>query len=807
MATHPETTRRLRGYCSLCVARCGCVATVENGRFTRLDPDPSHPTGAALCAKGHAAPELVYSKDRLTKPLRRTRPKGDADPGWQEISWDVALDEIASAMKLIASKHGPEAVAFSQSSPSTTAIADAMPYVSRLMNAFGSPNLVWNLELCGWGRSFATRYAFGEPVVGGSSGGAMPDIANSGCLVLWGYNPSISRLTHATATVAALKRGMKLIVIDPRKAKLANKADVWLRVRPGADGALALGLANQMIEHGWFDRDFIRDWSNGPFLVRDDTGQLLRASDLALHGDPKRYVAWCTQSAQPVAYDASVGRYEQRSEHLALTGEYAIDTPAGAIRCRPVFEHYAALCRKFTPDVVEATCWVPREQLEETARLIWHSRPVSYYAWSGHEQHANATETARAMALLYALTGCFDTPGGNVVLPAVPSRAIVGRELPAAQGLAPSVGAALRPLGPARWGAVTAGDFYAAVLDSKPYPVRALIGFGSNMLLSQGDPRRGREALAALDFYAHADLFMTPTASMADIVLPITSCFETPALKIGFDVDAAAQSLVQLRQAVVSPLGEARSDIEFIFGLADRLGLGKEFWNGSIEESYRDRLGPSGVTLEQLRAEPGGVRVALTTRHKKYAEVDGAGNAKGFATPSKKIEFWSETFVDHGYSALPEFVEPRNGPIASPAFAKRYPLVLTCAKPTVFCQSQHRGLPSLRSKARHPEIELHPDAAATRGVGEGYWVTVETPAGSMRARAHLNDKLDPRVVVGQHGWWQACADLDLPGYDPFDASGSNYNFTLDPTDCDPISGTPEHRANLCEVTLAAEARL
>lgn len=443
---------------------------------------------------------------------------------------------------------------------------------------------------------------------------------------------------------------------------------------------------------------------------------------------------------------------------------------------------------------------MPRERLEEAARLIWHSRPVSYYAWSGHEQHANATETARAMALLYALTGCFDAPGGNVILPVVPSRPIAGGQLPAARRRAPSVGVGLRPLGPARWGAVTARDFYGAVLEGVPYPVRGLIGFGSNMLLSQADPLRGRQALAALDFYAHADLFMTPTAALAEVVLPIASCFESEALKIGFEIDVDSRSLVQFRQAVVPPTGEARSDIEYVFGLADRLGLGKEFWKGNIEESYRDRLGPSGVTLERLRAEPGGIRVELSTRHRKYAEIDQGGGAKGFATPSRKVEFWSETFLDHGYPALPDFIEPRNSPGANPGLASRYPLVLTCAKPTVFCQSQHRGLPSLRSKAHDPEIELHPDAAGMRGIREGCWVTVETPAGGgMRARAHLNDKLDPRVVIGQHGWWQACSDLDMPGYDPFNASGSNYNLTLDPTNCDPISGTPEHRANLCQI--------
>src|SRR6516164_10818879 len=181
----PTDTQRVHGYCALCIARCGCVAVVEHGRFTRLEPDPDHPTGQALCAKGRAAPELVYHPERLTHPLRRTRPKGDPDPGWERISWDEALNLTASAMRRIAERYGPKAVAFSISSPSTTAIGDSAAFIQRLMNAFGTPNAVTSLDLCGWGRGFATRYAFGVGTVGtGSAGGAMPDIARAGCLIL-----------------------------------------------------------------------------------------------------------------------------------------------------------------------------------------------------------------------------------------------------------------------------------------------------------------------------------------------------------------------------------------------------------------------------------------------------------------------------------------------------------------------------------------------------------------------------------------------------------------------------------------------
>ena len=804
MMASVQSGQRVHGYCGLCIARCGTIATIEDGRFTRLDPDPAHPTGQALCAKGRAAPELVYHKERLTRPLRRTRPKGDRDPGWVPISWDEALDETAAAMRRIAAQHGPQAVAFSQSSPSTTAIADSAVFVRRLMHAFGTPNMVWPLDLCGWSRGFATRFAFGvSSVATGSAGGAMADIGQSGCLILWGYNPSISRLTHATATTEALKRGMKLIVVDPRQAGLANKADVWLRVRPGTDGALALGIANLMISNGWYDRDFIRDWSNGPLLVRADTNQLLRASDLSSSGDARHFVAWDAQGQRPAIYDPAAGLYDCNTTHLALDGEHRIATERGVISCRPVFDHYAALCRQYGPEQIEATCWIPRRQLEEAARLMWHARPTSYYAWSGHEHHANTTQTARAMALLYALTGSFDAAGGNVLLPAIPTAPITGEDLPAAKKMAPALGLTERPLGPARWNSVSTQDFYQAVLESDPYPVRALIGFGHNMLLAQGAPQRGRTALAALDFYVHADLFMNPTAELADIVLPIASSFERDGLKIGFEISADAQSLVQYRQALVAPPGEARSDTDVVFDLATRLGLGEHFWKGDVDAAYRHQLAQSGLTLEQVRSQPKGVRVPLVARYAKHAEADAQGSPRGFPTPSRKVEFWSETLGTHGYAALPEFVEPSNGPVANPDLARRFPLVLTCAKSTVFCQSQHRGLTSLRRRAPHPEVELHPDTAAARGIAAGDWITVETPTGSMRAQAHLNRSLDSRVIVGEHGWWQGSEELGLPGYDPFSPTGSNFNATIDPALRDPISGTPNHRANLCEVRLAS----
>ncbi len=799
--TSEESRSRTPCYCALCVSRCGAIAVRENGRFVALEPDPSHPTGKALCAKGRAAPELVEHRARLTHPLRRTRPKGDPDPGWERIGWDEALEQTAESLLRLADENGPESVVFSSVSPSTSAVDDVVDWIERLMNAFGSPNLCAAMELCGWGRYLAPLYTYGAPV----PGAYMPDLEHAGCILFWGYNPNLARLAHATATAEAQRRGARLIVVDPRGTGPAKRADLWLRVRPGTDGALALGIAGVMIERGWYDHDFVRDWTNGPLLVREDDGRLLSASDLLDPGEAaddrtvtRRYVAWDEAEGRPALYDPSSRRFEAGDPQPALFGRYELQTADGKVACRPAFDHVAELCRRYPPERVEAITGVGSAQVEAAARMLYESRPVAYYAWSGVEMQSSASQISRAIGQLYALTGSLDRKGGNVRFAAPPTPAVNGAELLTEAQASKTLGLSERPMGPARWRFVTTHDVYRAILEREPYPVRGLVDFGSNLLLSHADGRRGREALAALDFYVHADLFMNPTAELADVVLPVAGAFEREGLRIGFEVSAAAQAHVQLRPRVAEPPGEARPDAAIIFELAGRLGLGEQFWDGDLEAAYRHQLAPTGLTPEDLRAEPGGVRLPLETRYRKYAEpVD--GRVTGFRTPTGRIELYSETLLDGGAPPLPDYEPPLVSAETRPDLAVRYPLVLTCAKHALFCESQHRGIESLRRKAMEPEVELHPTAAAARGIEAGDWVVIETPEGSVRARARLDDMLEENVVCGQHGWWEACEEIGAPGYDPLGPTGANYNLLIADDAVDPVSGSVPHRAYLCEL--------
>jgi anaerobic selenocysteine-containing dehydrogenase len=603
---------------------------------------------------------------------------------------------------------------------------------------------------------------------------------------LWGHNPSTSLLAAATKVADARARGAKLIVVDPRRIGFAVKADCWLRVRPGTDAAIALATAGVMIDQGSFDAEFVRNWTNGPFLVRDDDGTMLRSQTLA-GGEANDFVAWDESRGACLAYDIGKHRYCETPGRLAISGEFVVETREGPIRCRPAFELFAARCRSMSPEEAAAVSGVEPETIREAARLLWHHRPVAHYTWTGLEQHTNATQTDRAIAILHALTGSIDVPGGNVHFAQVPVNDVSGIELRDPGQWQKALGLKERPLGPAADGWITSTDLYRAVLDRQPYQVRGLVGFGANLLLSHADARRGAEALSSLEFHVQTDLYLTPTAAYADIVLPIASGWEREGLRVGFALDQSACEHIQLRPAIVPPRGEARADIDVVFDLAVRLGLGDHFWNGDVEAALAHHLAPSGLTPDTLRNAPRRtMRLPLETRYRKYQE-------QGFGTPSGKVEIFSTALQTIGQSPLPEFRPPRLDPTLE------FPLVLTSAKTPIYCHSQHRNLSRLRRVIPDPVVEMNPSTAELREIKQGEWVSISTPRGTIRARAHLNASLADGIVGGQHGWWQSCPDLGLPGYDPLGSDGANINLVIGDEVLDPVSGAAPHRAYPCQL--------
>ena len=422
LAEQAIETKQVRGYCALCTAHCATIATVENGRVTKLEPDHDHPNGGVMCVKGKAAPELVYNSERLNYPLKRTRPKTDADPGWQRVKWDEALDDIANKLLSIREQYGAKAMALGKGTKSGTSVDDVERWLGRFLYLYGSPNWVSTTHVCNWHKDTGFSFTFGTTI-------QTPDVAHSKAFLLWGHNPSSTSLILAHDIVAARQRGMKTVVVDPRRVGIGANADMLLQVRPGTDGALALALIHCLIEESWYDVEFVRRWTNGMLLLNTETGALVTEADLLSGGSKNRFVVWDETKNDRVLYDAETGVYERDDVRPALFGTRNLQSSAGKqILCQPVFERLGEIAAEFAPEKSEKITWVPAEQVWKTALMLAHNRPVSMYMWNGLGQHTNATQTSRAIASLYALLGDFDRQGGNVTFPKVATNNVDGKE-------------------------------------------------------------------------------------------------------------------------------------------------------------------------------------------------------------------------------------------------------------------------------------------------------------------------------------------------------------------------------------------
>ncbi|EPK8354072.1 molybdopterin dinucleotide binding domain-containing protein, partial [Klebsiella pneumoniae] len=543
--------------------------------------------------------------------------------------------------------------------------------------------------------------------------------------------------------------------------------------------------------------EFVRNWTNGPLLVRNDNGYFLREKDINPLAISNRYTVWDEHNQQVTFIDSETRTEETLTPTAALEGNVEVAIADGAkISCQTAFSSFKDMLANYDPENVSRITGVSVASIEAAASLIAGAKKIAYHSWSGVAQHTNATQTERAIATLYALTGCFDQEGCNRIYASHPVNVVNSPTLMPKSQWDKALGLEERPIGPPSQGWVHSQDIWHSVLEGTPYKIRGLIGFGANILLSQSDTSLGQQALEALEFYAHVDLFETPTSKYADILLPVNTAWEREGLRTGFESSAAAQDHIQLRKKMVSPRGESRSDLEIVFDLACRLGMNEAFFDGNIEAAWNYQLEPLGLTVEMLRNKPEGYDIPLEHKVRKYAFRDpNSGYLAGFNTETKRAEFYSEILHRYGYNPLPEYVQPQEYQRNDPD----YPLMLTSVKSGFFCHSQHRSLTSLRKKAPYPTVDISAALADEEGIKTGDWVEIETRAGLARFRAKVEAKLSHETVIAEFGWWQACPDFGKPSYPVKGEYSSNYNSLISGDSYDPVSGALPLRSFRCRI--------
>lgn len=811
-----KKANEVRTYCSQCCTLHPVICEVNRGSFAKVKPDPDHPYSGTLCEKGLAGPELVYHPDRLNYPLKRTKPKTERDGGWVRISWDEALDTIVKRLSEIRDKYGAESVIQFAGAPGGGAFIDDLHWVHRFGNCFGTPNRSeTGIAVCEIGRDTYSAFTFGlsfEPPAFCNFYGMQiqPEFENTACMMLWGYNARHTEIDQYNRIVAAKRRGAKLIAVDPRRTEVAENADIHMQVRPGTDGCIAMAMINVMLTRELYDKRFVRDWTNGPFLVRTDSGDLLTEKDLYPTGSSKRYIVWNEVTKSPKTYHPETVSYESPDVVPALMGVYKLTLAEEKdVECKTVLQLLAERASKYELKKVEEVTWVPADDIEQAA--IWMStlKPSCYHSFTGIEQNTNQVQTHRAVHVMYALTGNFDSPGGNVHYPyPVPAgNYYEGGDILPPEQHRKRIKQDERPLGVCLRGYLTHYDAYKAILTGKPYPIHAAMGFGANTLCLGSDSLMGREALQKLDFIFWQELFMTPSAELADIVLPAASVWESPNVTVYGEIIGYPQILgnyIQYREPVVPPLYERWPDLKILCELAKRFGFADKFFNGDWEACLNYKIAPSGYTLEQVRNSPGGIYLSeVLPRYQKHAEQDPqTGHYKGVITTTKRLELYSTRFKEHGYDPLPDFIEPMLSPVSQPELAEKYPLILIDARRKYMTQSQYAGLPSIRRKMPYAEVEIHPNTAEEYGIKDGDMVYIETKNGRIKQQAKVKDSIHPKVVCATFGWWQGCPQLGIPQPDPFGPEGSNYALLISAELSDPISGSYPLNGYLCSIRKA-----
>ena len=698
-----EEVKKIRTACRSCHGGCGVIAHVKDGKVIKVEGDPDSPIShGTLCSKGLSILQLAYHPDRILYPMKRVGEKGEGK--WQRITWDEALDTIAERFKKVIAEYGAESIVVGQGTG-----RDYESHLYRFANLLGTPNVLTAGHMCYVSRVGSTLITCGTLPIADYEGGPK-------CIVIWACNPLWTNPDEYKGENfwRAYKKGAKLICIDPRKGFIANKADLWLQIRPGTDAALALGFHYVIIEEELYDKEFVENYIHGwePFKER--------------------------------------------------------------------------VMKDYPPDKVQEITWVDKELIRKAARMYATIKPACIHWGVPTEQTINCVNYTRATTGLMAITGNLDAPGGNALFVNPPTRTVSEfarhKDLPPEQQ-AKRLGGDQFKLG-ARVALINPKKAWDAILTGKPYPLKAGILCGSNPVVTRANAKEAYEALKKLEFLVVVDLFLTPTAELADIFLPSATWLEQNHVADNWKRHGYVLARVKCME-----VGECWQDHKIFMELGKRMG---QQWWPTVEDALNYLLEPSGLTWEQFK-EKGYLRGEMV--YYKYKQ-------RGFSTPTKKVELYSTILEKWGYDPLPKYVEVPESPYSTPHLLKDYPYILNAGLRTpTFFHSANRQIPWLREIRPDPIVEIHPETAKKHNIKDGQWVYLSSPRGRIKQRAKLNPNIDPRVIIAEHGWWYP--EIKDPGHG-WDISNVNLLTDNAYETLDPAMGSTNLRVCLCNIAPCEE---
>ncbi len=699
---HATDEKIVTTFCQMCRAgnTCAIRAFVKDGKWTRVEPNPAAAAAnrGTMCAKSNAAMQMVYSPLRLQYPMKRAGEKGEGK--FTRITWDEALDTIASKLKEAKDKYGPES--FALLSPE-----NYFPVATlgrRFLNLYGSPNYAHS-AICSAQRSTAAAISIGREFR------TSDDYTKSKLILVWGANPENASVAQGGALdiLDAKAKGAKLIAIKPMMDALVTHADIWLPIRPGTDGALALAMLNVIIGDKLYDADFVANWTSG---------------------------------------------FDKLAEHI----------------------------KQFTPEWAAEKTGLAADKIKEVAWLYATTKPATIRAGNAFDVFTDTTDACIAYNLLTAITGNIDVPGGNTTVPGVINTKNITLADKATPAMVQKLVAPEFPTWYQKAGSTTSAYYptIMSALSGKPYPIRVLCAQATNPLSATRNPVGVAEALKKTDFFIAMDCTKAPHVDYADIVLPACTGYERDD---DFGIVTKADSAwIGIRNKVVEPIGESRSDSQFWLDLAVKMGMGKDFWDGSMEACLNEQLSTAKITVADLRKNPDGIVVKRTAaiQYKQYAQIFQA-------LPGGKVQCFNQVIDGKAnaqetgkLSGLPVYIGPPEGLAETPDIAKDYPLILSDVHAERLSNhSWQMDIPYLRELSPYPWVRINPATAKKYEIKDGDWVVVESKFGNAKYTAVFFEGLPPEILMTKRGWWQSVDELKLPGYGVFNG-GSEVNVLYNP---------------------------
>ncbi|MDR2672713.1 MAG: molybdopterin-dependent oxidoreductase [Coriobacteriales bacterium] len=798
-ASEQHGRRQIKSNCHYCGYLCGFLATVEDGpqgaRLVELAADPSrYPYDERIvnsCRRWRMNLTEIDGAQRVNYPLRRVGERGSGQ--WQRVSWDEALQDIANKLSNLAVEHGPQTLASAIGGPH----ASYWP-LHRFMNLWGSPNNMGIGQICWNIRIWMDALAYGWPIEVHIDPGVTEQV------FLWGTNPAESDNSLFWRTLLRMRKdGVPLVVVDPRRTPTARIASLHLAPRPATDCTLALALIREIIATGRYNRDFVERWCYG-------------FAELVKHVEPYTLALAEQVCGVPASDLAAAAELFSRPGPSALLSGRGIDQlgPATAPTHRAL-----SLLRAICGDVdrpgacylMDMSDFIPEVDLEMSAALSVEARAAElnkgFSALQSYGGYADATELTSHLGRT-----AINPEGKRLPMryltsahPNLVWRAMLG-EWPGMQpGMQPGTQAVARVQPSEQPGtqARASGDTQLPAADDTqlpaaddtqpktaddiqpPYRITALICMAANPLVTYADTKLVYRALKNLELLVVLEYYLTPTAQLADYVLPSAGAFERPLIQAHGGVSNFAYG----GGAAVEPYYERRCDYDFFRGLGMLLGQ-EDYWpSATLQEAISATLAPAGVDW-QTWMERGIYYNTMTFA--KYELPDADGQPQGFATTTGKLELTSVFLEQLGSGRLPQ-------PAVPPPTTPQFPLVLlTGARMQPYWASSYFNNPEFRRVHPYPTAQMSAATLKDLGTKAGEWVIVATDTGEARFMAAEAELLDG-VISCEYGWWYPEEPAGEPGLSGIWRSNVNLLTNAAIENCEPLIGSWNYNAIPCRV--------